>query len=73
MWPYTDLYVMSVVCGPDQDSVPGSFTVLTGRMTDRDHHKGGLVGIIAFNQCKRSLCEQTLAWLVLGSTRSAAT
>ena len=71
MWPYTDLYVMSVVRGPDEDSIPGSFTVFTGRMPDGDDHKGRLVSIIAFNQCKRSLCEQTLAGLVLGSTLSA--
>jgi len=73
MWPYTDLYVMSVVHGPEEDNIPGSFTVLTGRVTDSDDHKGGLVSIIAFNQCKCSFCEQTLTGLVLGSTRSAAT
>ena len=71
MCPYTDLHVMSVIRGSNEDSIPRSFTVLAGRMADGDDHKGGLISIITFNQGKCTLREQTLARLVLGSTRSA--
>lgn len=65
MWPYMDLDVMSVVFGPNENNVPGSFTILAGGMADSDDHKGGLVGIITLDQGKRSLREQTLAGLIL--------
>jgi len=73
MWPYTDLHVMSVVRITDGDSTPGSFAVLTGGVADGNDHKRGFVSIITFHQGECSLCEQTLAGLVLGSTRSAPT
>ena len=64
---------MSVIRGPNRDSIPRSFTALTRGMTDGDDHKGGLVSIITFNQSKCALREETLAGLVLGSTRSVLT
>jgi hypothetical protein len=38
-------------------------------MTDGDDHKSGFIGVITLNHGKRSLCEQTLAGLVLFSAQ----
>ena len=64
---------MSVVHGSMRAASPSSFAVLAGRMAHGDDHKSGLVGVITFDQGKRSFCEQTFAWLVLNSTLSAPT
>ena len=64
---------MSVVREPGENSLPGCFAVLTWWMANGDDHKCGLIGIITLDQGKRSLCEQSLAGLVLGRTRSAST
>ena len=61
---------MSVIRGSDGDNLPGSFAVLAGGVADGDDHKGGFIGIITFDQGKCSLCEQTLARLVLSATPS---
>lgn len=61
-----DLDLMSVVRGLGGNSLPRRFAVLTWRMPDGDDHKGGLIGIVALDQGKRSLCKQTLTGLVLG-------
>ena len=67
-----DLDIMSVVRGPDEDGVPCGFTVFAWGMADGDDHKSSLVCIITLDQGKRSLCEQTLAGLVLKSARSVS-
>lgn len=61
---------MSAVHRPNQGIIPGSFTVLTGRVTDGNDHKSGFVGVVTFNQGKCTLCEQTLARLILHLTIS---
>jgi len=66
MCPYMDLDLVSVIRGPDENTLPGSFPVLARWMADGDDHKCGLVRIITLDQGKRSLCKQSLARLVLG-------
>ena len=73
MCPYIDLQVVSVVHEYTLHHVPRSFAVLTGWVPNSDDHKCGFISIITFNQSKCSLCEQTLAGLVLNSTQSAWT
>lgn len=56
---------MSVMSGLNQDDTPGSFAVLTWRVTDSDDHKSSFVSIITLDQGKCPLGEQALAGLIL--------
>lgn len=64
---------MSAVCGLDKYNIPSSFTAFTRGMADGNDYKCAFVRIITFNQGKCPLREQTLAGLVLNSTRSTST
>lgn len=61
-----DLDLVSVVRGPDKNTLPGSFPVLTWWVANGNDHKRRLIRIITLDQGKRPLCKQSLARLVLG-------